>query len=140
MSYSWFFINFYAIICTTKSSLIKCLRTVGFYEKFLGFAYNVRDVDQHKVGVIPSDFRSRKFGRIVFYDLAGGRDCIQNDLIQSRTDVARSVFIVLIDFRDEREEMEDKMAFWMSFIYHQCEKYWSPKTGQMWPLLEALRM
>ena len=111
-----------------KSSLIKCLRTVGFYEKFLGFAYNVRDVDQHKVGVIPSDFRSRKFGRIVFYDLASGRDCIQNDLIQSRTDVERSVFIVLIDFRDEREEMEDKMAFWMSFIYRQCEKYWSPQN------------
>ena len=111
-----------------KSSLIKCLRTVGFYERFLGVSVNVRDVDQHKMGLIPSDFRTRRFGRIMFYDLASGRDCIQNDFIQSRADVVRSVFILMIDFKDEREEMEDKMAFWMSFIYHQCEKYWSPRN------------
>ena len=111
-----------------KSSLIKCLQAEGFQERFRGVARNVREVDQHKLGVIPSDFRSRKFGRIMFYDLASGRDYIKKDLIQSRADVARSVFIILINFKDEREEMEDKMVFWMSFIYHQCEKYWSPQN------------
>ena len=111
-----------------KSTLIKSLHQESFRERFWGISFNIRGVDEHRVGLVPTDFRSRRFGRIMFYDLASGRDCIQTDFFRSQTDIAQSVFIILIDFRDEREEMEDKMVFWMNFIYNQCAKYWSPQS------------
>ena len=111
-----------------KSTLIKSLHQESFRERFWGISFNVRGVDEHRVGIVPTDFRSRRFGRIMFYDLASGRDCIQTDFFQSQADIARSVFIILIDFRDEREEMEDKMVFWLNFIYNQCAKYLSPQS------------
>lgn len=111
-----------------KSTLIRSLRAESLYDRFWGISYNVQDVDEHKVGLVPTDFRRSKFGRTVFYDLASGRDCIQTDIIRCEADIAQSVFVILIDFRNEREEMEDKMAFWMNFIYHQCAKYWSPQN------------
>lgn len=130
-----------------KSTLIKSLHQETLRDRFWGISINTSGVDEHRVGLVPTDFRSRKFGRIMFQDLASGRDCIHTDLIQSQADIELSVFIILIDFRNEREEMEEKMVFWMNFIYNQCAKYWSPQNkpsvavvGSFWDVQKPFRL
>ena len=130
-----------------KSTLIKSLHQETPRERFWGISVNTTGVDEHRVGLVPTDFRSRKLGRILFHDLASGRDCIHTDLIRSRADIELSIFIIVIDFRNEREEMEDKMAFWMNFIYNQCAKYWSPQSkpsvavvGSFWDVQKPFRL
>ena len=137
-----------SVIVSAVRVLIKSLHQEKLRDRFWGISVNTTGVDEHRVGLVPTDFRSRKFGRILFHDLASGRDCIHTDLIQSRADIELSIFIILIDFRNEREEMEDKMAFWMNFIYNQCAKYWSPQSkpsvavlvGSFWDVQKPFRL
>lgn len=111
-----------------KSTLIKSLQVVGLWDRFWGVSMNVPNVDHHKAGLVPSDFSSRSFGRIIFYDLASGPDFVHEDIIQSADDVLHSAFIICINLKEERKEMESRMLYWMNFIYNQCASYCSPRN------------
>lgn len=104
-----------------KSTLIRSLQSETFYDKFWGLTYNTPNVPTNKAGLIPSDFTSRSFGRVIFHDLASGKQHIHENLIESLDDLAHSLFIIVIDGRPERIEMERRLELWMSFISMQCK-------------------
>ena len=108
-----------------KTTLIKSLQVEG---KFFGISFNEDDVDHHRVGLIANEFHSRHFGRVILYDLASGRDCINDSLIQSRADIEQSVFIICVSLKDERKLIEERVLYWLYFIRHQCAQHSSPEN------------
>ena len=106
-----------------KSTLIKSIQGESFYYRFWGVSWNTPDVPTNKVGLVPRDFLSKSFSRVIFYDLASGADTVHEDLLESIEDLAHSLFIVVIDNRPERRVMEQRLEFWLSFILMQCNKF-----------------
>jgi hypothetical protein len=106
-----------------KSTLIKSIQGESFYYRFWGVSWNTPDVPTNKVGIVPRDFLSKSFGRVIFYDLASGANTVHEDLLESMDDLAHSLFIVVIDNRPERRVMEQRLEFWLSFVLMQCNKF-----------------
>ena len=106
-----------------KSTLIKSIQGESFYYRFWGVSWNTPDVPTNKVGLVPRDFLSRSFSRVIFYDLASGANTVHEDLLESIEDLAHSLFIVVIDNRPERRVMEQRLEFWLSFVLMQCNKF-----------------
>lgn len=106
-----------------KSTLIKSIQGESFYDRIWGIAYNTTNVPTNKVGLVPNDFQSRNFGRVIFYDLASGANFIHENLLDSADDLAHSVFIIVVDSRPEKKVMEQRLEFWLSFILMQCSKF-----------------
>ena len=110
-----------------KSTLIKSLQVERLRDRFWGVAFSVQGVDRHKMGLIPNEFCSRNYGRVVLYDLASGRDSIHEDIIQSHADIEQSAFIICVSLKDERKVIEEKVLYWLKFILNQCAPYTRPE-------------
>lgn len=74
--------------------------------------------DQHFSGVTNSDFYNPSSKRVVFYDLAAHTNYFSKDLVDSPDDVMHSIFIILINMRDECTKMITRLVFWLNFLYH----------------------
>ena len=109
--------------CSGKSTLIKSIQSESFYDRFWGVAWNTPNVPNNKVGLVPSDHVSRKFGKIIFHDLASSASFVNEDLLESADDLTRSMFIVVIDNRPEKKVMEQRLEFWLNFILLQCSRF-----------------
>ncbi len=102
-----------------KSSLIKSIQAESHYEKFWGLTNNTSDIDAHKIGLIPTDFTAKRYGRVIFHDLASGTKHLNMQLVHSPEDLERALFIVVIDCRPEKKEMDRKLEFWLNVVYQQ---------------------
>lgn len=105
-----------------KSSLIKSIQAESHSEKFWGLAYNTTDVDMHQIGLVPTHFISKKYGRVIFHDLASGTKYLNMQLVHTPEEVERSLFFIVIDCRPERKEMDRKLEFWLSVVYQQSQQ------------------
>ena len=105
-----------------KSSLIKSIQGESRYDRFWGVSYNTPDVPSNEIGLVPTDFTSKKFGRVIFQDLASGANFLNMDLFQTQEDVERALFFIVIDSRPEKKEMESRLEFWLNVIHRQCSK------------------
>ena len=106
-----------------KSTLIKSIQGEGFVERLLGVMHSTTDVPTNKVGLVPSDYLSKSFGKVIFYDLASGANMVHEDLLDSADDLAHSLFIIVVDNRPEKRVMEQRLEFWLSFILMQCNRF-----------------
>ena len=106
-----------------KSTLIKSIQGESFYYRFWGIAYSTTEVPTNKVGLVPSDFLSKSFGRVIFNDLASGANTVHEDLLDSIEDLAHSLFIIVVDNRPEKKVMEQRLEFWLSFVLMQCSRF-----------------
>ena len=111
-----------------KSTLIKSIQGESFYYRFWGIAYSTTEVPTNKVGLVPSDFLSKNFGRMIFYDLASGANTVHEDLLDSAKDLSHSLFIIVVDNRSEKRVVKQRLEFWLSFILMQCIKFPSQHT------------
>ena len=106
-----------------KSTLIKSIQGESFINRFWGVAYSTTDVPTNKVGLVPSDYLSRSFGKVIFYDLASGANMVHEDLLDSPDDLAHSLFIIVVDNRPEKRIMEERLEFWLNFVLMQCNRF-----------------
>lgn len=111
-----------------KSTLVRALKEEStIRNQFRGYALPkfIQDVDQHTVGVVPSDITSQSMdSRVILYDLAPGQAFTHRNLVNSVDDVATSVFIICIDMKEEEKRIvRAKLLYWMSFVHHQCEPH-----------------
>lgn len=108
-----------------KSTLIKSIQGESFYDRIWGIAYNTPNVPNNKVGVVPADYLSKKFGKVIFYDLASGANTVHHNLLDTSDDLDNAMFIVVIDNRSEKRVMEQRLEFWLSFIQMQCGRFFT---------------
>ena len=109
-----------------KSSLTKALQTET---SALGAAIGsitrprlVSDVEQKTAGIVPFQFTSRKYGRIIFYDFAGQQEFYASHaaLLQNSLSSSAPLFIIVIDLCDSEEDIKQKLIYWISFLANQC--------------------
>ena len=116
-----------------KSSLIKSIQAESHYEKFWGLTRNTSDIDTHKIGLIPTDFTAKRYGRVIFHDLASGTKHLNMQLVHTPADLKRSLFVVVIDCRPEKMEMDRNLEFWLNVVYQQGTRATKGGQSQVFP-------
>ena len=104
-----------------KSSLIATLKIEGFFESF--WRVTEDSVPLHTSGIIPSVYKSRNCGRILFYDFAGDPEyysshaAILENLNSSK--VGNNVFIIVLNLLTDWFRIKNVLGYWISFIRNQ---------------------
>ena len=82
----------------------------------------ITGVDERTAGVIPHDFKSKKYGRVTLYDLAGQREFYgsHSALLQNAIQVSAPVFLLVVDLCDDIKEIKSNVLYWLAFIENQC--------------------
>ena len=122
---------------TGKSTLAKALQSErSAWSKYtfglVARGRSVREVDTHFTGVITTDFCSQGFGRVIFYDLAGHTNYFHEKLLESPEDLAKSIFIIVVNLRDG---VQERLAYWMNFVQHHCSKFQNEASSSSKPHL-----
>ena len=104
-----------------KSTLIKSLQIQGLRRQLWHFIFKVRNVDNHKAGIIPTVFDSAWYGNVVFYDLASHREFVHEAILQFRY-LRDAMFIVVVNLYNEIDEIAKQIVYWLSFIRYHYER------------------
>ena len=106
-----------------KSSLTKALQTES---STLGAIITgsrlVRNVEEKTAGIVPCQFTSRSYGEVTFFDFAGQQEYYASHaaLLKNSISSATPVFLLVVDLRDSKEDIKQKLLFWTSFLANQC--------------------
>ena len=109
-----------------KSSLTKALQTetsaLGAALAFVAGSRLVRDVEQETAGIVPCQFTSRSYGEVTFFDFAGQQEYYASHaaLLKNSISSATPLFIIVSDLRDSKEDIKQKLVFWITFLENQC--------------------
>ena len=100
-----------------KSTLVKSIQLEQRW--ILGRFFAVTDVDQHTAGVIPVNFESSTFGRVIIYDFAGHEQHYSTHEIEAFLDKAGHslpIFLLVVDVQQEAEEVKRHISYWRKFL------------------------
>ena len=104
-----------------KSSLVETLKKEGFFQSFLRVTKD--SVPLHTAGIIPSVYKSRHYGRVLFYDFAGDPEyysshaaILENIASSSKGD---NIFIIVINLSEDHVRIKDILGYWFSFVQNQ---------------------
>ena len=106
-----------------KTTLIKALTKESSGLLALpGFFFNV-STEPHTAGIIPTDFVSKIYGRVTFFDLAGQNQyygshaaVIQNSILSA------AVFLLVVKLPEMEEDIKQRILYWLTFIENQCKE------------------
>ena len=106
---------------TGKSTLVKaiCKETTSILWKIVPKQVRrVKNVPLHTAGIIPTTFRSRRFGNTVLYDLAGQVEYYTSHAAVIRSTVISTppAFIVVVNLSESEEKISQTLRYWWSFI------------------------
>ena len=104
-----------------KSTLIKALiKEVSGLFVLPGYFRNV-STDPHTAGIIPTDYFSRYYGRVTFFDLAGQNQYYASHaaVIQNAISSAASVFLLVVNIS---EDIKQQVLYWLMFLENQCKQ------------------
>ena len=109
-----------------KSSLTKALQTetsaMGAVLAFITGPQLVRNVEQKTAGIVPCQFTSKTYGEVTFFDFAGQQEYYASHaaLLKNSISSATPLFLTVADLRDSKEDIKQKLVFWMTFLANQC--------------------
>ena len=104
-----------------KSTLIRSLQVESYKKQLKYLLTHVRKVDKHRAGIIPTHFESVKFGRMVFFDMAGHRE-YADDVILQYGHLESALFIIVVNLRDEIVDIVRQLKYWLKFVrYHHSK-------------------
>ena len=117
-----------------KSTLVKVIENE--ITSFLGsFAGQLRKVSKTAVvpltaGIIPVNIESQRLGQIVIYDMAGHYQYYSSHaaLLRSLVSSSASMFLVVVNLNQEKEEIIRQLQYWNSFIDNCCSSAGRPPT------------
>lgn len=121
-----------------KSHLIKSIQAETSSEKFWGLTYNTPDFDMHQIGLVPTHFVAKKYGRVIFHDLASSTKYLNIQLVHTLKEVEQSLFFIVVDCRPEKKEMERKFEFWLNFVYQQSQQVTKGLPSPVFPNVIAV--
>ena len=89
---------------------------------------NSRDVPPHTAGIAPLPLKSKYFGNVVLYDLAGQHQCYTSRaaVMENLIPPSHPLFLLLIDISKRMEEIEEELLYWWHFIDNQAQKATAP--------------
>lgn len=102
-----------------KSTLVAALQNEVYV---VMFSKKITRVDERTAGVIPHDFKSKRYGWTILYDFAGQKEFYGSHaaLLQNAIQSSPPIFLVVIDLCDECSCIESNLLFWLTFIENQC--------------------
>ena len=109
-----------------KSSLTKAIQTetsaMGAALAFITGPQLVRNVEQKTAGIVPCQFTSKTYGEVTFFDFAGQQEYYASHaaLLKNSISSATPLFLTVADLRDSKEDIKQKLVFWMTFLANQC--------------------
>ena len=104
-----------------KSSLIKSLQVEGFTPWIRHAFFNVRGVDTHTAGIIPTHFDSVWFGKVIFYDLSSHREFVHEAILKCGH-LSNAVFLIVVNLTESITEIAQQIVYWLSFVrYHHSK-------------------
>ena len=109
-----------------KSSLTKALQTetsaMGAALAFITGSQLVRNVERKTAGIVPCQFTSKTYGEVTFFDFAGQQEYYASHaaLLKNSISSATPLFLTVADLRDSKEDIKQKLMFWMTFLANQC--------------------
>ena len=107
-----------------KSTLIESLKRQNFFSSFKQVSEAI--VPPHTSGIIPSEYRHKSIGRVLYYDFAGdpeyysSHSAIMSSIMQSKQ--GTNVFLVLVDFQKDNKHVFEELGYWFGFISYHCAK------------------
>ena len=104
---------------TGKSTLIKSVQIEGLLNRAIGTFRPTADVEYHSGGIVASDVSSYGYGRAKFYELASCKQSTQENIFSTFAKNGKAIFVITISFKQEMNEMEATLLYWLSFIHHQ---------------------
>ena len=109
-----------------KSSLTRAIQTetsaMGAALAFITGPQLVRNVEQKTAGIVPCQFTSKTYGEVTFFDFAGQQEYYASHaaLLKNSISSATPLFLTVADLRDSKEDIKQKLVFWMTFLANQC--------------------
>ena len=104
-----------------KSTLIEALKRDYLFGSF--WQVSESSVPPHTAGIVPSMHPSKRCGRILFYDFAGDSEYYSSHaaILENfaSTKKGDNIFIVVVDSRANRDEIQVTLNYWVSFIEYQ---------------------
>ena len=81
-------------------------------------------------GIIPVRIESRRLGQIVIYDMAGHYQYYSSHaaLLRSLVSSSASMFLVVVNLNQEKEEIIRQLHYWNSFVDNCCSSACRPPT------------
>ena len=81
-------------------------------------------------GIIPVRIESRRLGQIVIYDMAGHYQYYSSHaaLLRSLVSSSASMFLVVVNLNQEKEEIIRQLHYWNSFVDNCCSSAARPPT------------
>ena len=110
---------------TGKSSLAKTLQreTTGFSVTLSHITgpQLVQDVQPMTAGIALSHFSSKRYGRVILYDMAGQQEYYASHatLLQNAISSYAPLFIIVVNLCDSEYEIKQKILYWVSFLANQ---------------------
>ena len=104
-----------------KSTLTAALKKkIGVIARF--FSGKVSGVDKKTVGIVPHDLENDIFGRVTLYDFAGHREFYSGHaaLLQTAIQSTPPIFLLVVNLREEDDEILKTILYWVSFLENQC--------------------
>ena len=87
-------------------------------------------VEPLTAGIIPISIESRRLGQIVIYDMAGHYQYYSSHatLLRSLVSSSASMFLVVVNLNQEKEEIIRELQYWNSFVDNCCCSAGRPLT------------
>ena len=107
-------------LATGKSTLAKTLRGGGFFQEWVtGRFQRVTPPDAETSGIMPINFDSKHFGRVVLYDFAGHSNyhASHSVILSLATRHSSPIFLVTVDLRNSPDILEKSITYWSSLIH-----------------------
>ena len=117
-----------------KSTLVKVIEN-EITSLFSPFGGHWRNISKSAVvpltaGIIPVSIKSRRLGQIVIYDMAGQYQFYSSHaaLLRSLMSSPSSMFLVVVNLKQEKEEVIHQLQYWNSFVDNCCSSGSRPLT------------
>ena len=107
-----------------KSTLTEALKieTSNFiFLRALTTPKKVSGVDEKTAGIVPHEFESKLYGRVIFYDFAGHREFYNSHIAILHSVIKTSpIFLIVVNLSNSEEEVKRNIQYWLSFIKNNC--------------------
>ena len=101
-----------------KSTVICALQEDSSLLSAIANRRTIEDTYKHFSGIVTTDFSSPSFKRVVFYDLAGHTNYFNEKLFESVDDLANSVFLILVNLKDDRPRIFERLIYWLNLLHY----------------------
>ena len=102
-----------------KTTLVYSLKNEG-YERLI-----LSDKFKHTTGIVTTNFSSKIYGDVMFYDFAGQREyyASHDAIIHSTIKNVPPIVLIVVNLTDKRKIICNQIHYWINFIAKRCASF-----------------